>query len=64
MRIICHGIKKEVQTSLKNSSPNFGFAIAVYFENWPLKDCSLVLATAFMTAVTSLSFLSSLGVSS
>jgi hypothetical protein len=63
MRIYCHGIRKEALTSSRNSSPNFGFATTVYFENWPLKDCSLVLAAALMTAVTLVSILSSLGVS-
>jgi hypothetical protein len=64
MRMYCHGIIMEALTSLRNSSPNFGFAIAVYFENWPLKDCYLVLAIALMIAVTPVSLFSSLGVSS
>jgi hypothetical protein len=64
MRINCNGIRKEAQTSSRNSSPNFGFATTVYFENWPLKECFLVLAVALMIAVTSVLFLSSLGVSS
>jgi hypothetical protein len=64
MRIYCHGIRKEALTSSRNSFPNFGFATVVCFENWLLKDCSLVLATALMTAVTSVSLLSSLGISS
>jgi hypothetical protein len=52
MRIYYHGIKKEALTSSKNSFPNFGFATAAYFKNWHLKECSLVLAAALMTAVT------------
>jgi hypothetical protein len=64
MRINCNGIRKEAQTSSRNSSPNFGFVTAVYFENWPMKECFLVLAVALMIAVTSVLFLSSLGVSS
>jgi hypothetical protein len=38
------------------------FAIIVNFENWPLKDCCLVLAAALITAVTFKLVLSSSGV--
>jgi hypothetical protein len=54
--------RRKALTSSRNLSPNFGFAIAMYFENWPLKDCCLLLATNLITAVTSASLLSSLGV--
>jgi hypothetical protein len=38
-------------TSSKNSLPNLGFATAVNFENWSLKDYSLALAAALITDV-------------
>jgi hypothetical protein len=41
-----HGLRKDALTSSRNSSPNFRFAIAMYFENWPLKDYCLLLVVA------------------
>jgi hypothetical protein len=46
MRMYCQGIEKEALTSSRKTSPNFGFAIAVYFEGLLLvlgygpHDCS------------------------
>ena len=50
--------------SSRNSSPSFGFAMARYFENWPLYDWILVFAPTLIVAVTLESLLLPSGVSS